>query len=181
MIATVAGDTDTTVVVGAVPTPLGEFGAVFTETGLAKLTFPGESIDECRMWAKSSFPQAKVSSQDDRLDALSEQLTAYLEGNLRAFSVPLDLRGTEFQRAVWNALLDIGYGEVRSYAAIANAIGRPRAVRAVGMANHANPVPVIVPCHRVIGSNGTLTGYGGGLDLKERLLRLEGALLDTSA
>lgn len=111
------------------------------------------------------------------MDDLSAQLTAYFEGSLHRFSVPLDLRGTPFQLEVWQALQAIPYGEVRSYGDIARAIGRPRAVRAVGMANHDNPVPIIVPCHRVIGSNRTLTGYGGGLELKERLLQLEGVLL----
>ncbi len=90
------------------------------------------------------------------------------------FTCPLDLHGTPFQVAVWQALVRIPYGETRSYAEIAQAIDRPRAVRAVGAANGANPVAIIVPCHRVIGSNGTLTGYGGGLPAKRWLLSLEG-------
>ena len=108
-----------------------------------------------------------------RLVDLAEQLSASFERALREFTLPLDLRGTPFQLQVWRALLDIRYGEVRSYATVAAAIGRPRAVRAVGAANGANPIPIIVPCHRVIGSHGALTGYGGGLGLKEQLLRLE--------
>jgi len=91
-----------------------------------------------------------------------------------AFELPLDLRGTEFQRAVWQALLEIPYGETRSYAEIARQVGQPNAVRAVGAANGANPIPIVVPCHRVIGRDGSLTGYGGGLDKKVFLLQLEG-------
>ncbi len=98
----------------------------------------------------------------------------YLEGKRIEFDLPLDLRGTPFQIAVWSALLEIPYGETRSYQQIANVIGRPRAVRAVGAANGANPVAIVVPCHRVIASDGTLHGYGGGLDLKARLLAMEG-------
>lgn len=101
------------------------------------------------------------------------QLDAYFAGELRQFEVPLHLVGTEFQRAVWNALLSIPYGSTRSYGDVARAIGKPAAVRAVGGANHANPVAIVVPCHRVIGSSGKLVGYGGGLDTKNRLLALE--------
>ena len=103
------------------------------------------------------------------------QLRAYLAGELREFSLPLDLQGTPFQLRVWRELQTIPFGESRSYSQIAQAIGAPRAVRAVGAANGANPVAIIVPCHRVIGSSGKLTGYGGGLPLKRRLLDLESA------
>jgi O-6-methylguanine DNA methyltransferase len=101
------------------------------------------------------------------------ELDEYFAGERREFSVPLDLRGTEFQLACWNALLEIPYGETRSYRDIAEAIGHPHAYRAVGMSNNRNPVAIIVPCHRVIASNGSLCGYGGGLDLKRKLLDLE--------
>jgi methylated-DNA-[protein]-cysteine S-methyltransferase len=109
------------------------------------------------------------------------ELEEYFAGQRRAFSFPLDLRGTDFQRACWQALLQIPYGETRSYADIARAVGRPQGFRAVGMANNRNPVAIIVPCHRVIASNGTLCGYGGGLDIKRKLLELEGALSGTLA
>jgi methylated-DNA-[protein]-cysteine S-methyltransferase len=105
----------------------------------------------------------------------ASQLRAYFAGNLRRFQLPLDMSGTEFQKRVWRELAKIRYGETRSYAQIAAAIGTPKAVRAVGAANGANPVAIVVPCHRVIGSGGKLTGYGGGLPLKKRLLELEGA------
>jgi methylated-DNA-[protein]-cysteine S-methyltransferase len=104
------------------------------------------------------------------------QLRAYFAGELRDFDVPLDMQGTAFQKRVWNELLRIPYGETRSYMQIAVAVEAPKAVRAVGAANGSNPIPIIVPCHRVIGSSGKLTGYGGGLPLKKRLLELEGAL-----
>ena len=101
------------------------------------------------------------------------QLSEYFAGARREFDLPLRLRGTQFQLAVWNALRAIPYGETRSYADIAAAVGNEKACRAVGMANHRNPVSIIVPCHRVIGKGGSLTGYGGGIDKKEFLLSLE--------
>jgi len=101
------------------------------------------------------------------------QVRNYLSGGLRDFSLPLALRGTDFQVAAWKALQTIPYGETRSYKDMAGQIGRPKAVRAVGMANNRNPVSIIVPCHRVIGHDGSLVGYGGGLPLKRRLLDLE--------
>jgi methylated-DNA-[protein]-cysteine S-methyltransferase len=101
------------------------------------------------------------------------QLAAYFAGELRDFNLPLDPKGTDFQVAVWKALLAIPYGETRSYRDIASAIGKPAAVRAVGTANGSNPIAIIVPCHRVIGSSGKLVGYGGGLPMKRMLLDLE--------
>jgi len=108
------------------------------------------------------------------LEEAARQLDGYFAGARRAFDLPLDFQGTDFQRAVWAALLTIPYGETRSYADIARAIGRPTAMRAVGAANGRNPLSIIAPCHRAIGSNGALTGFAGGLDAKRHLLRLEG-------
>jgi methylated-DNA-[protein]-cysteine S-methyltransferase len=105
--------------------------------------------------------------------AAIEQLQAYFDGKLKTFDLPLQLEGTDFQLEVWNALKEIPYGKTVSYGDIARRIGRPKAVRAVGAANGQNPISIIVPCHRVIGSNGSLTGYGGGLKNKEALLALE--------
>jgi len=105
--------------------------------------------------------------------AIKPQLAAYFRGETVVFAVDLDLEGTAFQKSVWRALLEIEYGETTSYAEIARRIGRPKAVRAVGLANGRNPVSIIVPCHRVIGSNGSLTGYGGGIERKQFLLDLE--------
>jgi O-6-methylguanine DNA methyltransferase len=109
------------------------------------------------------------------------ELEEYFSGKRREFTFALDLRGTNFQLACWRALLAIPYGETRSYADIARAVGKPNAFRAVGMANNRNPVAIVVPCHRVIASDGTLCGYGGGLAVKRRLLELEGALSGTLA
>jgi len=107
------------------------------------------------------------------LDAAEVQLAEYFSGKRRSFDLPLNLKGTPFQRAVWDALTRIPYGETASYGDIAREIGNPKACRAVGMANHRNPVSIIVPCHRVIGGDGSLTGYGGGLEIKRALLALE--------
>jgi O-6-methylguanine DNA methyltransferase len=108
--------------------------------------------------------------------AYVNQLEEYFAGKRRQFDFPLDLRGTDFQLSCWNALLVIPYGETRSYADIARAVGKPNAFRAVGMANNRNPIAIVVPCHRVIASDGGLCGYGGGIDVKKKLLELEGAL-----
>jgi len=107
------------------------------------------------------------------LDEARRQLDAYFAGRRTAFDLPLALEGTAFQRAVWTALCTVPYGQTSSYAAIATAVGNPAATRAVGMANHRNPVAIIVPCHRVIGASGALTGFGGGLPAKRFLLGLE--------
>lgn len=106
-------------------------------------------------------------------DLVYRQITEYLNGQRREFDFPYALQGTEFQRKVWRALCAIPYGETRTYGEVAAAVGNPKACRAVGMANHCNPILIAVPCHRVIGANGKLVGYGSGLDMKEALLRLE--------
>jgi methylated-DNA-[protein]-cysteine S-methyltransferase len=109
----------------------------------------------------------------DAFRAVSRQLSEYFAGRRRSFDVQLDMRGTVFQRRVWRELQRVGYGETLSYGELAGRIGKVSAARAVGMANGRNPVAIIVPCHRVIGANGTLTGYGGGLERKRHLLELE--------
>jgi methylated-DNA-[protein]-cysteine S-methyltransferase len=119
-------------------------------------------------------PSGEPASGNPLLDAAARQLRAYFAGDLRVFDIPLDPLGTQFQKRVWHELITIPFGEIRSYSQVAQAIGAPRAVRAVGAANGANPLPIVVPCHRVIGSSGKLVGYGGGLPLKQRLLGLEG-------
>ncbi len=126
---------------------------------------------------RGSFPaeNSKVSwveSEDATRDYV-RQLEEYFAGQRRDFTFPLDLRGTEFQLKCWRALLHIPYGETRTYADIARAVGQPRGFRAVGLANNRNPIAIVVPCHRVIASDGTLCGYGGGLDIKRKLLDLE--------
>jgi O-6-methylguanine DNA methyltransferase len=116
--------------------------------------------------------------EDSAMPSYVAALEEYFAGTRHQFTFPLDLRGTDFQLACWRALLAIPYGETRTYADIARAIGKPNAFRAVGMANNRNPIAIVVPCHRVIASDGTLCGYGGGLDLKRKLLELEGALTE---
>jgi methylated-DNA-[protein]-cysteine S-methyltransferase len=136
--------------------------------GLVRLEF------EARM-KKSDPDMISLLESETALAPYLRELNEYFAGERREFTCPLDLRGTEFQLACWRALLEIPYGETRSYRDIAEAIGHPRACRAVGMSNNRNPVAIIVPCHRVIASNGSLCGYGGGLDIKRRLLDLEQA------
>jgi len=119
-------------------------------------------------------PADAVEKWTPLLRETAKEIKEYLNGKRKDFDIPLKLSGTDFQRSVWNALRTIPYGETRSYREIAEQIGNAKACRAVGMANHWNPIAIIVPCHRVIGSDGSLTGFGGGLPLKERLLQLEG-------
>jgi methylated-DNA-[protein]-cysteine S-methyltransferase len=107
---------------------------------------------------------------------VADQLSRYFAGGLRSFDVTLDPQGTEFQRRVWRALCDIPYGETRSYAEVASDVGRPKGARAVGTANNRNPIAILIPCHRVVGADGSLTGYAAGLDVKETLLNLERAV-----
>ncbi|MFF2368452.1 methylated-DNA--[protein]-cysteine S-methyltransferase [Streptomyces sp. NPDC058122] len=119
-------------------------------------------------------PEETFGERDDTLfDEVAEQLNAYFEGELKEFTVELRLIGTPFQRSVWDQLRQIPYGETRSYGELAEALGNMGASRAVGLANGRNPIGIIVPCHRVIGAGGSLTGYGGGLDRKRQLLDLE--------
>lgn len=153
-------------------TAAGTFHAVLSADGVCCLSFPHEP-DACLSWLSRHALRAAPRGYDPRAQPLAEELDAYLHGELREFSLPPDLRGTAFQVQVWRELQAIPYGGVRSYGQVATAIGRPAAVRAVGAANGANPVPVVVPCHRVIGSSGDLVGFGGGLDWKRRLLAIE--------
>lgn len=125
---------------------------------------------------KSEFVQS-----DAEMRIYTCELDEYFASERKHFTFALDLRGTDFQLACWRALVEIPYGETRTYADIASAVGKPQGFRAVGMANNRNPIAIVVPCHRVIASDGTLCGYGGGLDIKRKLLELEGALSGTLA
>ncbi len=145
-----------------------------TDNGLCCITLPNDALDTFDQWMTKHTPHGRLVHDEPRLARYGRQLMEYFAGTRREFTFPLDLRGTPFQIAVWRALLQIPYGETRSYSEIATTIGRVAAVRAVGAANGANPIPLVIPCHRVIGKNGTLTGYRGGLDVKAELLRLEG-------
>lgn len=124
---------------------------------------------------KNAAPDVRADAPNELTELVFRQLDEYFAGTRKAFDFPYRLHGTPFQEAVWAALRDIPYGETRSYKDIAEAIGHPKAFRAVGMANHANPIFIAVPCHRVIGASGSLVGYGGGLGMKKALLELEKA------
>lgn len=143
------------------------------DTPLGAMAVAEEGGAVTRLYLPQS-PAPRIAPRETPLLAEARaQLLAYLTGRLRIFDLPLAPAGTPFQKEVWESLRDIPYGETRTYGQIASSIGRPKAVRAVGQANHRNPIPILIPCHRVVGSDGALTGYGGGLDLKERLLNLE--------
>ena len=146
-------------------TPIGELLLAGERDALAMIGFPKGSMrrDPEPDWIYNEKPLANAR----------QQLTEYFAGERRTFDLPLQLSGSEFQVSVLEALQNIPYGETVSYGEIAQRIGRPKAVRAVGAANGRNPIPIVVPCHRVIGTTGDLTGFGGGLDTKEALLRLE--------
>ncbi len=151
------------------PSPVGDLTLIANAAGLSAILWESDaqqrvSHDACR--------------RDDEHPLLRDaelQLSEYFAGRRKTFELPLDFTGTEFQRRVWNALLKIPYGETRSYAQIAQYIGSPRAVRAVGAANGRNPICIVAPCHRVIGANGKLIGFAGGLHRKAHLLQLEGS------
>ena len=144
------------------------------ETVLGSVTFVEE---DGALLTISMQPFEKGTRQETSLiKKAHQQITEYLKGERKEFDLPLRMKGTDFQIRVWNALLDIPYGETRSYKQIAEAIHNPKGMRAVGMANNRNPFLIVVPCHRVIGANGSLVGYGEGLEMKEFLLRLEKSL-----
>lgn len=144
-----------------------------TDKGLCYVQFGHEPLVHMTNWAGTVFPSYEPVYDLGTLLPYSQQLQQYIQGELLEFSLPLDRRGTPFQMAVWDALLQIPFGQTRSYSQLADAIARPNAVRAVGTAIGANPILIAVPCHRVIGKNGTLTGYRGGLEAKSELLQLE--------
>jgi O-6-methylguanine DNA methyltransferase len=148
------------------PSPVGRLFLAASTKGLVRLEFEG------RMQSLNA-ENTQLRESEPALAPYLRELNDYFAGERREFSLPLDLRGTEFQLACWHALLEIPYGETRSYRDIAETIGHPHAYRAVGMSNNRNPVAIVVPCHRVIASSGSLCGYGGGLDIKRTLLDLE--------
>lgn len=148
------------------PSHCGDLLVAIDERGLLHVDFMAglRALPDMRDWQQDKVVLAPFLAQFE----------AYFAGHLQRFTLPLAPRGTAFQQAVWQALCDIPYGETRSYSDIARAIGKPNAVRAVGAANGRNPLSIIIPCHRVIGQNGSLTGYAGGLPIKQALLTLEG-------
>lgn len=149
------------------PSPVGRLTLVARDEGLVAILWENDRPGRVKLGPLVETPDHPVLRETER------QLGAYFRGELKAFTVPLAFEGTEFQKSVWQALLTIPFGETRSYAQIARQLGRPTAFRAVGAANGRNPISIIAPCHRVVGSSGDLTGFAGGLAAKETLLALE--------
>ena len=157
---------------------LGHLYLAASGAGLCKLALGQENDQTFQSWlARVIQPSRLVRQRSPPIDTALAELGAYLSGRLQSFETPLDLRGTPFQRRVWAEVAGIPYGGTATYGEIAARIGHPKAVRAVGSANGANPLPILVPCHRVIGVDGGLRGYGGGLDIKAALLELERSAL----
>ncbi len=157
-------------------TKIGPITVASTKRGICWLNIGcnEKTINQLRIWVKKWTNIEQILEAHNKLDDIKVQLIEYFDRKRTQFDLDLDLYGTSFQKLVWKSLLTIPYGEVRSYKEIAKLINMPKSVRAVGGANHNNPISIIVPCHRVIGSNGNLVGYGGGLEIKHFLLELEG-------
>jgi methylated-DNA-[protein]-cysteine S-methyltransferase len=151
-----------------IPSPVGQLKAIASDRGLAAILWENDNPRRVRIRADFEAPDHPVLRDTER------QITEYFAGRRRSFDLPLDPVGTRFQNDVWRALVAIPFGETRSYGQLAAQLGNPRATRAVGAANGKNPISIVVPCHRVIGSSGKLTGFAGGLEVKARLLALEG-------
>ena len=147
--------------------PVGKLKMVASEKGLVAILWENDKPTRVRLGELVEEPRQKVLVETER------QLKEYFAGKRQAFDLPLDMRGTQFQKDVWEALLAIPFGETRSYGELAKKLGSPTASRAVGAANGRNPISIVVPCHRVIGTSGKLTGFAGGLETKARLLELE--------
>jgi methylated-DNA-[protein]-cysteine S-methyltransferase len=147
--------------------PVGKLKLVASEEGLAAILWQNDRPERVPLGEMVEEPEHKVLVKTEK------QLTEYFAGERREFDLPLDMRGTPFQKEVWDALLGIPFGETKSYGDLAKQLGNPGAGRAVGAANGRNPISIVVPCHRVIGSSGKLTGFAGGLNVKARLLEME--------
>jgi len=154
-------------------TPIGSLRIASTSHGLAFVQLPHANGRGFEGWRARHAPGAETKQGFEPNRIHVAQLLEFLEGKRQVFDLPLDVRGTDFQVAVYREVARIPFGETRTYAQVAGAVGRPTATRAVGAANGANPLPLVVPCHRVIASSGHLQGYGGGLDLKAKLLAME--------
>lgn len=156
---------------------MGKISYTTMESPVGQLRLVAEELELRTVWfvrgRKDEKPHAEWKEDAAFFADVKRQLNAYFAGDLRKFEIPLLMLGTEFQKRVWKALQTIPYGETISYGELAKKIGEPKAVRAVGAANGQNPIPIIVPCHRVIGSDGSLTGFGGGIENKKKLLELE--------
>ena len=162
---------------GNMDSPIGTIVLAATDEGLVYCASERENGQDMVTWLKKHLPDYKLLEKDNKiLSDAKNQLEDYFKGNLNKLEIPMLLIGTDFRKTVWNALKNIPYGETRTYGQVASEIGKPKASRAVGQANHHNPISYFVPWHRVIGASGALVGFGGGLDAKRFLLNLEGIL-----
>ena len=161
-------------------TPVGRLRVVGSSRGLCRICFPAETEKEQQKWFSRHRYASPAEGSHPLVEETVRQLGQYFEGKRRFFDVSLDLQGTPFQLRVWKALLGIPFGSTISYGEVADRIGKPGANQAVGSAVGSNPVPIIVACHRVVGGDGALVGFGGGLPAKQKLLELEGTLLRVS-
>lgn len=143
-------------------TDIGEIGILADEKAIIRITF-----------GKNRMPEDVIEKETDLIKEAATQLKDYLSEKRKSFDLPLAPEGTDFMKSVWEALVAVPYGEVRSYKAIAEAIGKEKSARAVGNANNRNPIPIIIPCHRIVGAKGDLVGYFGGLEMKKQLLNME--------
>jgi O-6-methylguanine DNA methyltransferase len=169
----------TEVAIGALDTPIGELWIACSERGVCKVIFPcegGRVILE--QWLAAHLPNSELIATSTLLEHACAELDEYFADTRHHFTLPLDFQGSSFYQRVWLALTQIPFGRTVSYGELAHTLGAPKAARAVGAACGANPVPIIAPCHRVLGSDGSLHGFGGGLPLKAWLLRHEGVLLN---
>lgn len=152
---------------------LGRLYVVVSDEGIVYIGTPDAPFEEVEVWAKKPFKNYTFEENREKVAQYIDQLEAYFKGELREFDMPIHVKGTPFQLAVWDALKELPYGTTTSYSGIAERIGNPKAVRAVGAAIGANPILAIIPCHRVIGKNGKMTGFRSGIPMKEFLLQLE--------
>lgn len=157
----------------SIKSPIGDLTLVASEKGLFYIFLPVKGHEITETLLRKKLPKIDFLKDDGRLRETVRQLGEYFQGKRKVFSVPVDLRGTEFQKKVWKALAGVPFGKTESYGDIAKRIRRPKAARAVGAACGANPIPIIIPCHRIIGKGGSLTGFGGGVEMKKKLLKLE--------
>lgn len=154
-------------------TTIGQLLIASSAKGLVRIILPREGNPDLLSRLRKEHPKETLIENQEKNRKALEQLREYFDGLRTEFSLAVDLRGTHFQKSVWNAVARVPHGQTRSYGEIARQIGKPRACRAVGGANRANPLPIVIPCHRIIGSDGSMTGFGGGISLKEKLLKLE--------
>jgi len=154
--------------------PIGPIFLVSSEKGLVRVALRSESETDRITHIKAEFPDACFIEDAGKNREAARQLQEYFNGSRTNFSLPLDMEGTDFQKKVWNAMLKVPFGRTRSYGQIARDIGNPKACRAVGGSCGKNNIAIVIPCHRIIGSDGSMTGFGGGIPLKKRLLDLEG-------